>query len=202
VLAGSGRFLDAWEHSGRLRAPSLGTTAAAVAMIHGLRGDDDAKAEWLAIVDELGVTPERRAGYSPTFDAIVLLHDGHSWPAMERLVAEPDEMEKWITWIWRHWYQALRAEAAVLAGHPDASDRLAIARTIVAGNPIASAIVERAAALLGDDRDRLLDAATAFDAAGCHYQWARTLTFAGGNDAKTGADALSELGLSAMSAGT
>lgn len=31
------------------------------------------------------------------------------------------------TWIWRSWYLALRAEAAVLAGHPDAVDWLAAA---------------------------------------------------------------------------
>ena len=54
-------------------------------------------------------------------------------------------MWKWVTWIWLHWYVALRAEAAVLAGSPDAADRLAEARTIVAGNPVAGAIVERAA---------------------------------------------------------
>ena len=54
-------------------------------MIHGLRGDHDARNHWLAILDQLGVTPQRRAGYTPTFDAIVLLHHGQATRALERL---------------------------------------------------------------------------------------------------------------------
>jgi hypothetical protein len=52
---------------------------------------------------------------------------------------------KWVTWIWPHGYAALRAEAAALTGHPDMRRRIAAARTIVAGNPIAGAQLERAA---------------------------------------------------------
>jgi hypothetical protein len=64
----------------------------------------------------------------------------------------------------------------------------------VAGNPVASAIVERAEALLGGDQKRLLATADAFDAAGCPYQSARTLVLAGGDDAARGAAALATLG--------
>src|SRR5215813_2595854 len=85
VIANSGRFLDAWMQAGRPRAPGFGPAAAAVAMIHGLRGDDTGRAEWLAIIDQLGVPPERRSGYSPTFDAITLLHRGQAPLALERL---------------------------------------------------------------------------------------------------------------------
>jgi hypothetical protein len=74
---------------------------------------------------------------------------------------------------------ALRAEAAVLAGSPHARDRAAAARGVVAGNPVATAIVERAEALLHDDEKRLLATADAFDAAGCPYQAARTRMLAG-----------------------
>jgi hypothetical protein len=138
--------------------------AAAVAMIHGLRGDDDTRAEWLAVFDELGVPRERSGRYGPTFEAIVLLHHGRAGAAMDALAAEPDELGKWVTWMWSHWYAALRAEAACSPGiptRPAASPppgRLAAARTIVAGNPVAGAIVDRAEALLGDDRGRLLAA--------------------------------------------
>jgi predicted ATPase/DNA-binding CsgD family transcriptional regulator len=201
VLAGSERFLDAWARSGRRRALSLSVAAAAVAMVHGLRGDGGARARWLDVAAELGATPERSAGFGPTFDALVLLHHGQAVPALERLATEPDELGKWASWVWRHWYAAMRAEAAVLAGHPDAPGRLAAARTIVAGNPVAGAIVDRAEALLGDDRGRLVAAAAAFDAAGCRYQWARTLSLAGGEEAWTGAAALAALGLAPMGAG-
>jgi hypothetical protein len=86
VIAASGRFLDAWTQAGHPRARSFGPVAAAVAMIHGLRGDQAARAEWLAIIDQLGVTPKDRAGYSPTFDAIAFAPPwtGHTRPGTAR----------------------------------------------------------------------------------------------------------------------
>ncbi|MFE3025535.1 ATP-binding protein [Nocardia tengchongensis] len=150
VLAGSGRFVDSWELSGRPCVPSLAPAAAAVAMAHGLRGDDDARAEWLAIADTLGGTSDRQVAYRAVFDAMVLLDRGQPERALAELATEPDALDEQTVWIWRHWYVALRAEAAVLAGHPDARGFVAAARTTVSGNPMAVPIVERAAALLAD----------------------------------------------------
>ena len=194
VILASRRFLDAWSQAGHPRAPSFGPAAAAVAMIHGLRGDHAARGNWLAIIDQLGVTAERRSGYCPAFDAIALLHHGDAAVALERLGTQANEPNKWRTGIWLHWHIALRAEAAVLAGHPAAND-LAAARLIVAGNPVATAILDRAAALLDDDHERLLTTATAFETAGCPYQRARTLVLAGGDTASTGNAALVDLGV-------
>ncbi|HEY7072816.1 MAG TPA: hypothetical protein VH479_21995, partial [Acidimicrobiales bacterium] len=195
VMAGSGRFLDAWDRAGRSRVPGYGPVAAAVAMIHDLRGDQVARADWLAVLDQLGVTPEDTAGYSPTFDAIALLHHGQATLALERLESPAGDPKPWLKGILQHWHVALRVEAAVLAGRRDASDHLAAARPIVAGNPVATAILDRAAALLAADRERLLIVATAFEAAGCPYQAARTLILAGGESAATGNAALADLGL-------
>jgi hypothetical protein len=201
VVAASSRFLDGWTQAGRPPARNFGPVAAAVAMIHGLRGDQAARAEWLALLDELGVTLEDRSGYSPTFDAIVLLHDGQAALALERLDTQAGETGEtgrpnlWRTGIMLHWHVAVRAEAAVLAGQPGATDHLASARPLVAGNPIATAIVDRAAALLDGDHDRLLATATVFETAGCPYQRARTLILAGGDTAPTGNAALTDLGL-------
>ena len=89
-------------------------------------------------------------------------------------------------------------EAAVLAGHPDARDHLAEARTMVAGNPLAGALVERAESLLESDQQRLLATAAAFDAAGCRYQSARTMALAGGDHAARGKAAIADLGLAPM----
>jgi hypothetical protein len=200
VIQASRRFLDAWTQAGRPRAPSFGPAAAAVAMVHGLRGDHAARDTWLAIIDQLGVTPERRSGYSPTFEAITLLHHGQAALALERLGTRPGELNKWLTWIWLHWHLALRTEAAVLAGHPDANHHLDAARPIVAGNPVATAILDRAAALLDGDHGRLLTAAAAFETAGCPYQRARTLILAGGDTASTGSAALADLGLTPAAA--
>jgi hypothetical protein len=68
----------------------------------------------------------------------------------------------------------------------------------VAGNPVATALVDRAAALLDRDRDRLLGALPAFEAAGCPYQAARTLVLAGGEHAARGARLVADLGLVPM----
>ncbi|TDD71108.1 ATPase [Actinomadura darangshiensis] len=190
VLTTSRRFHDTWEKSGRLRSRSLGPAAASVAMIHGLRGDRSARASWLAIVSEAGPADDHRLGYGAVFDAMVLLHHGDAEAALERVAPPPDEVWKWVCWVWLHWYVALRAEAAVLTGHPDARDRIAAARDVVAGNPVASAQVDRADALLDGDLSRQLAAAAAFDAAGCRYQSARTLLLARGDET-----ALAGLGL-------
>ncbi|MDI1463403.1 LuxR C-terminal-related transcriptional regulator [Catellatospora sp. KI3] len=196
VLVGSRRFRDAWERTGSLHTPDLATAAAAVAMVHGLRGEDGPRSEWLSIMDELGLASAHKAGYSAVFDAIVQLHHGRADRAAAGLLAEADEMDEWVIWVWQHWYVALRAEAAVLTRHPDARRRITASRAVVAGNPVADALLDRAEALLDGDQDRLLAAAAAFEAAGCRYQWARTLVLTGGDHAATGAAALADLGMS------
>ncbi|MGV9539934.1 ATP-binding protein [Nocardia beijingensis] len=198
VRVNSIRFLESWHRAGSPVQSLLGPAVAGVAMIHDLRGDPDARAEWDAVVTRLGTPPAHVHGYGAVFDALAMLHHGQAREALERMSSEPGEVWRWVTWIWLHWYVALRAEAAVLAGAPDAGDRVTEAGTIVAGNPIASAIVERAAALHAGDRTRLLATAAVFDAAGCRYQAARTEVLAGGEHAAHGAAALAALGLVPM----
>ncbi|WP_049556502.1 ATP-binding protein [Nonomuraea sp. SBT364] len=195
LLAGSTRFLDAWRRADSPAKATLGPAAAAVAMIHNLRGDHDAEREWQTVLDRLDDSPERQYGYGALYDAMRMLHHGNAAAAMDRLAPEPGEVWKWVTWIWLHWYVAIRAEAAVLAGSPHARDRLATARAITAGNPVAGAIVERAASLLDQDPKRLLATAGAFEAAGCRYQAARSLLLAGGDHTARGAATLTDLGL-------
>ncbi|MFI1990902.1 LuxR C-terminal-related transcriptional regulator [Actinoplanes sp. NPDC020271] len=175
VLATSGRFLDGWTRAGRPPARNFGPAAAAVALVHDLRGDRAARDEWLAVLDRMGVTAEDRAGYAPTFDAIARLHHGEPALARERL----DAPGAWRTGILKQWHVALRVEAAVLAGDPGATGLLTETRPAVTGNPIAGALLDRAAALLDGDRDGVLATAGAFEAAGCPYQLTRTLLLAG-----------------------
>ncbi|MGS2648068.1 LuxR C-terminal-related transcriptional regulator [Streptosporangium sp. LJ11] len=198
LLSGSTRFLDAWRRAGSPAKAALGPAAAAVAMIHNFRGAHDDEREWQVVLDRLGDSSERTYGYGALFDAMRMLHHGHAGEAMERMAPEPGEVWKWVTWIWLHWYVAIRAEATVLAGSPDARDRLADARTVTAGNPVAGAIVERAESFLDQDHKRLLATADVFEAAGCRYQVARTMMLAGGEHAARGAAVLTDLGLAPM----
>jgi hypothetical protein len=72
------------------------------------------------------------------------------------------------------WYPALWAEAAVLDHHPDAAARVERARHAARDNPIATAILGRAAAIATGDRDALVRLAVSFAHLGCRYQQART----------------------------
>ncbi|MGW5154087.1 ATP-binding protein [Nonomuraea wenchangensis] len=198
VLTGSVRFLDAWQRAGSPARSILAPAAAGVAMIHGLRDDHDARRAWQEILGRLGTSPEHTYSYGAVFDAMLLLHHGQASEALERMAPEPRQRWKWITWIWHHWYVALRSETAVLAESRNARAIVAEARTVVAGNPVAAAIVERAGALLDGDQEALLATTDAFEAAGCRYQFARTLVLAGGVHAERGAAALAALRFAPM----
>jgi predicted ATPase len=189
------RFREGWERSGRPQSRYLGRPAAAVAMALGLAGDDDARADWLAVIEALGVGADRLAGYGATFDAILFLHRGQHQQAIDRLADEPEDLRRWITGVWRQWYAAFKAEAAVLTGLSDAGERLDQARASVADNPIATAIVKRAEAFLASNRDGLLSAAAALKAAACPYQQARTLMLAGGPERNQGVAMMTAMGI-------
>jgi predicted ATPase/DNA-binding CsgD family transcriptional regulator len=200
------RFREGWERAGRPRAGNLSRGAYAAATVYGLRGDDDARADWLKIVDGLA-TPGRPMSaihVDEFFDGVLLLHRGLPDEAMRRLHPPPEDFRDWYNGMWRPWYAAVWAEAAVAAGHEDAAARIHRARLLTLDNPIAAAMVERAAALQvpAGGRDRLTRAAAALDAAECRYQWARTLVLIGGEQRTRGEAALAAMGARPMAVST
>jgi hypothetical protein len=82
-------------------------------------------------------------------------------------------------------------------------DRIRRARAATAANPVAAAIVERAEALAGDRASSgptaaaLAPVAAALEAAGCRYQWARTLVVMGGEHRVRGEATLAAMGATA-----
>jgi hypothetical protein len=215
ALALAGQFREGWERAGRPRAGNLTRSAYAAATVHGLRGDDEARTAWLDIVNALA-TPARplsTMAFSEFFDALLLLHRGQAEAATRRLAAPPGQFRDWAGGMWRPWYAALWAEAAVLSGHPDAAARIHRARLATLDNPIAAAIVARAEALIGGsagaltggragaaaaEHTGLVPAAAALEAAGCRYQWARTLVAIGGTERARGEAALAAMGATVM----
>ncbi|HEY8545527.1 MAG TPA: hypothetical protein VIL36_10785, partial [Acidimicrobiales bacterium] len=202
-------FRDRWERAGAPPTSNLAQGTAAVAMVHGLRGDLDAEAAWHDMATALRASLVRRYGArsraNPAFEAIVSLHRGRFDEAFELLAAPPEWIRDWHAGRMRQWHAALWAEAAVLTRHPEAPGRLERARAQVAGNPIASAIVARAAVLHRDpevaegaSRATLLALAADLDAADCGYQAARTRVFAGGDARAEGEKALAALGAAPM----
>jgi hypothetical protein len=193
------RFREGWEQAGRPRAGNLTRGAYAAATVHGLRGDGAARSAWLAIVDAVATpgTSLRELQFGEYFDALLALHRGRTEQALRSLDTPPEEFNCWHNGMWRPWYAAVWAEAAVIAGRPDAADRISRAQLMTLDNPIAAAIVDRAAALAGNG-DGLMQAAAALEAAGCRYQWARTLVMTGGAQRTQGETVLAAMGATAM----
>ena len=190
------RFREGWVVAGRPRVGSLSRGAYAAATVAGLRGDEEGRASWLAMVDELH-SPDRHLGIqqvTEVFDAILHLHRGEPERAVALLDQSPEGFRTWYTGQWRTWYAALWAEAAVLTCHPEASERLRRAAVQAEGNAVAVAMVARAAALQAGDVAAVLAAAPAMEAAGCRYQWARTLVLAGGSERAAGEQAMAAMG--------
>jgi predicted ATPase/DNA-binding CsgD family transcriptional regulator len=177
------RFLVAWEHAGRPISGTLNVTAYAMAMVHGLLGDEANRTRWIEVTRTLTFDPARldtcASGWAPTFDALLALDRARPELALERLSADIDDRSVWnnpTARMWRPWYAALWVEAAVLADHADAAARLARAASATRENAIAAAIVERAGDFLRGRRAALSAHAGTFARLGCDYQRRRTET--------------------------
>ena len=122
ALALADRFREGWELAGSPRAGNLSRAPYAAATVHGMRGDDGARADWLQIVAALA-TPGRPLNYmtfDQFFDAWLLLHRGEIDQAMHRLRTPPEHFRNWFNGLWRPWYAALWAEGRRARGHRDA----------------------------------------------------------------------------------
>jgi hypothetical protein len=155
-------------------------------MVHGMRGDDGRRAAWVRLTIDLGADPEKLAGcllgWPPVFDGLLALHRDDPAGAMRRLAVDIDDPELFGSlgsWEYRPWYAALWAEAAVLGRYPGAAARVERSRHAARDNPIATAMVERAAAIATGDREKLTRLAITFAQLGCPYQQARTARIAG-----------------------
>jgi predicted ATPase/DNA-binding CsgD family transcriptional regulator len=175
------RFRAGWEHAGRPVASNLARSSYAVAMVHGMRGDEERRSAWVQLTIDLGVDAEgladSRRGWPAVFDGLLALHRDDPAEAMRVLAADIDDPELFRylgSWQWRPWYAALWTEAAVFARLRDAGTRVERGRRAARDNPIAAAIVDRAEAIATGDRDTLVRLAITFAQLGCPYQQART----------------------------
>jgi predicted ATPase/DNA-binding CsgD family transcriptional regulator len=183
VLRNGEEFRLSWERIGRPIIPNLAGSAYAVAMVHGILGDDAGRAAWVELTSQVhGPGPRLSSrAWMPTFDAIVDLHRGQPEAAIEHLAVDLDDPDTW--WhggqtLYRPWYAAVWAEAVALVRRADTDDRIERARDAARHNPIASAMIERAAAFAAGDRDAVERLAATFEALGCPYQQQRTAVIA------------------------
>jgi predicted ATPase/DNA-binding CsgD family transcriptional regulator len=181
AVARGERFLQAWERANRPVSGTLNVTAYAMAMVHGLLGDEARRAVWADVATMLTPAVGRSSlgarGWAMAFDALLALDRNQADLALARLSAGLDDRAVWtnsISMMWRPWYAALWAEAAVLAEHPDAAARVQRAAVATRDNEIAATIVKRAADLLRGKRSALRKHARTFARLGCEYQRRRT----------------------------
>ena len=177
TMALSVPFLDSYERAGRPAASVHNRGALAAATICGFRGDTEGRARWLELAGSLTMqyNRSRRLTSESVLDGMLLLHRGRFAEAVQRLLVEPELACGWHDGLWQPLHTAMCAEAAVLAGLPDAAEHVAFATASIAGSPVAVGLSRRAAALLANDGAELSAAAAVLCDAGCHYEWARTL---------------------------
>jgi predicted ATPase/DNA-binding CsgD family transcriptional regulator len=192
-------FLAGWARAGRPVAPGRALAPAALAMIHGLRGDEIERAAWLETLELIrgDDVANRPTGYDEIFAAIVELHHHRSDEAAHHLAMF--QTDHYYGALFQHWHSALAAEAAVLAGHSDARFKVADAIAATEGNPVATALSRRARALHDGTTAEFESIAAELDDLGCPYQAARTLSLAGGTSAERGAARLKSLGATGKS---
>ena len=187
ALAEADAMRAAWERAGRPVARWMGPAAWATALVHGLRGDKEHYAEWVAYARRLS---QHIHGPASFVEARVALHDGRLDDARAAL-RDADGIRDFFD----PYAVSLRAEVAVVVGAPDASDLVARADAAAAENDWAWACVAARGAASTRDDAVLRDAVDAFERIGARFEWATTALLLD-DLAEQGRAVLTELGCS------
>jgi len=197
AAAHAGLMWDSWRQAGRPPARWMGPAVYGMVLAHGLRGDDDARREWLGRVAELvgapgAVSGANLAAVAAFTSARIAVHDGRPDAAAEAIAGLEVKAGPWYSEP--HWYSlrpyawAVAAEVAVLGGAPDAAGRLAAAAPAGDENYWAAACLARAAGRLHGDGDALLRSVTAWERIGARFERACTLLLIPGRSAEGAAE--------------
>lgn len=108
------------------------------------------------------------------------LHRDEPDRALRPLSSSRAGESEWYSRIFAWWTAALTAEAAVLAGAPEAVMLLDRAERVCTRSGVLSLLVRRARALAAEEASTLAGLAEHLDALGAPYQAARTRSLAGG----------------------
>ena len=206
VLPIADAFDTAWRRAGCPKVNSHAPAAYAVAMVHGILGDDEQRSRWQSVKQAIMIDPDEEHVHPRIWpgmmDAYVLLHRGDAEAAMRVLWIEPDDpaLDRAMSQsIWRPLYAAAWAEASLLTAADGLADRLRRASQVARHNQLAIGIIRRVDALRGNDTIELRRLAAAFDEMDCPYQAARTRQLAamGPPPAKRPEETVGPFGLSA-----
>jgi len=185
ALTQAASMWEAWQRAGRPPARWMGPAAYAAVLAHGLRGDDDGHDEWLARLSELTGTGAHRASgtnlasFAAFCDARIALHHGRIDAAVAAVADLPLGVQSWYNTP--RWYSArpyawaIAAEVAIVAGLPDAADRLGAAAPAGAENYWAAACLARAAGRLNGDHAALAQSLAGWERIDARFERACTL---------------------------
>jgi predicted ATPase/DNA-binding CsgD family transcriptional regulator len=171
------RMWDGWQRAGRSPSAWMVPAVASAALAYRLRGDQQGFAVWRArVLEVVGITdPSHALHLAPVafLDARAALHTGELADAaalVDRAFAD------FRGNTWAHPYaRAVGAELAVVAGLPDAAERLAAAASTTGHNAWAAACLARATGRLNRDPDAYAAAVAGWEGIGASLERAYTL---------------------------
>jgi predicted ATPase len=156
-----------WERAGRPPAVWLPVAAQFTALAWGLCGDAEHATSWNTRAAEAGTANVFHLQHAPLGVFIAARTAVHLCRAVE--VPEP------VGGRYHAYAVAAVAELAVVAGRPDAAERLAAAESVAASHAWAAACLARAAGRLHSDQDALAAAVAGFERIGARFERAATL---------------------------
>jgi predicted ATPase/DNA-binding CsgD family transcriptional regulator len=190
ALTQAATMWDAWQRAGRPPARWMGPAAYAAVLAYGLRGDDKEHDDWLVRLREITsagthvVTWPNLVPFAAFSEARIALHQGRIDAAMIAVADLPLGQEPWYGRP--RWYSArpyawaIAAEVAVVAGLPDAADRLAAAAPAGDENYWAAACLARAAGRLHRDQEALARSLAGWEGIDARFERACTLLLVDG----------------------
>ena len=181
AIADAAAMWQAWLRAGRPPAHWTAPAAYAGVLACDLRGDSNGVREWRDRAASLaaGRTSRSLALFAAFTGARAALHHGRPGQAVATLAGLGIGERPWYDttphWDYDAYAWALAAEASVLAGLPDAGQRLAAAAPAAQENLWASACLARATARLRDDRAALEESLAGWQRIGTRFEHACTL---------------------------
>ncbi|MFL5871590.1 MAG: ATP-binding protein [Solirubrobacterales bacterium] len=187
AIEGGVAMRESWYAEGRPPFAPFAPDFAAVAAIHGLRGDDAAHRDWYTLASEVAGPSYQGPGVR-MLGAEVALHLGD----LDRAVELIDDRAPGF-W-WRDPVLARRAEVFAVAGRDDAREAIELASERTTDDRFAAALRLRAEAILDGDHGPLRKALAIFDEIGCMFESARTRWLLGGAERDRAAETFAKLG--------
>jgi len=195
------RMWDGWQRAGRSRSGWMIPAVAIAALAHQLRGDQQSFAVWRARVLEVAGIMDRsqevRLAPLVFLDARAAIHTGEL--AGAAMLVDHAFGEFLGTWA-APYARAAGAELAVVAGLPDAAERLAAATGAAEQNDWAAACLARAAGRLNQNPDAYIAAVARWERIGARLERAYTLLLLPDRAAE-GRAGLAALGLPTLPSG-